>query len=196
MSQAGRRWLRLAGGLALAIVPLSLLLYLLPKVAYNGLASDFSVLAFPAAILWGLVLLVAFFGAALLGGVVVGLPLLWPSVAVDHSDPFEAVSRMLAYVFQRIPRLIFYVALATAGSIAAGALVELLMSMTFSITHLSFPQGPSGVGESAQVIVAWWEAIFIQAMRAFYPAYFFTATVAIYLLLRRDIDGQPTDEMA
>lgn len=190
-----RRWLRLASGLGLAIIPLSFLLYLLPKIAYNGLASDWGVLAFPAAILWGLVLLVSFFGAVLLGGVVVGLPLLWPAVAVDNSDPFEAVSRMLAYVFQRIPQLVFYVALAALGSVAVGTLVELLMSTTLSVAHLAFPEEPNMALASAQSIASWWEIIFIRAMRAFYPAYFFTAAVAIYLLLRRDIDGQPTDEM-
>lgn len=191
-----RRWLRLAGALGLAIVPVSLLLYLLPKIAHGGLASDFSALAFPAAILWGMVLLASLFGSVLLAGVAIGLPLLWPAVAVDNSDPFEAVSRMLAYVFQRIPRLVFYVAIAAIGSIATGVLVELLTSTTLSITHLAFPEEPSATITSAQSIANWWETIFIQAMRAFYPAYFFAATVAIYLLLRRDIDGQPTDEMS
>src|SRR5690606_36921063 len=69
------------------------------------LAMQVSWLANLAAVLWPLVLLAAFCLAIYLVGAVIGWPLIWAALATDESDPFDAISRTYAYVYQQLLRV-------------------------------------------------------------------------------------------
>lgn len=186
-----RRLPRLAGVFGLFTAPLTLGVYwATPAAIHAGFGFSGSALALAA--LWGAVLVLALPATLLSIGFVVGSPLLWAAIAVDDADAFDAVSRMYAYVSQRLARLAFYLAVLAGCGFAFGVVVELLASATLAIANLGVP---ADLAETPRRFVGWWESVFVRTLRGFYPAYFFTAAVTLYLQLRRDIDGQPTDEL-
>ena len=65
-------------------------------------------MAFPLAIFGGFVI------AALLLGLIVGGSLLWPTVAAEGSDAFDAFSRSLSYTFSKPWKTIIYAIIAAA----------------------------------------------------------------------------------
>ena len=150
-----------------------------------------TLIAWPTAILWPMAILLGAIGAVLSIGAVVGAPLLWVAVAIDRADAFDAASRMYAYAFQRIGRLAFYLLMAAAIGVASGLLLEMLASATLGFVDAVATGKPDSAPGKVSL---WWESFFLHVVRAYYPAYFFAAATAIYLLLRRDIDGQSMDE--
>lgn len=152
-----------------------------------------------AAIGGGVALLVSTGLVFLLGGLLLAIPLLWPAIVIDNADGFDAISRAFAYATQRLGRLIGYTIVAGALGVLLGALVELVASSALSLTFAAHPpidlQQPAG-SELSNNVIAIWTALFARAARGIYPAYWFVATTGVYLLLRRDVDGQPLDEMA
>jgi hypothetical protein len=134
----------------------------------NGLASVAGVLA-------GLPL------ALLLGVVVYGAPLLVASVVVDDADPFDALSRTAAHVFQKPGSLAACVLFAWIGFLVSSLVINWLLTTSVAVTN-TFTDG---------VPVALRCVLF-----GFYPAYFYCAGVATYLVMRRQIDGQPMDEIS
>lgn len=123
--------------------------------------------------------------------VVVGYPLTVAAVCLDDADGFDAASRTFAYVTQRLGRLAFYVVIAWVIGVAAGCLVEAVIAFPAVFDPIVGPTTSFG-----QRAAYWGQTVAVRSLRGFYPAYFFTAATAIYLLLRHDIDGQPLDEMA
>lgn len=125
------------------------------------------------------------------GGAIVGAPLLAAAIAVDRVDAFDALSRTYAYAWQRLGLLAWCVLVAATLGLAAGVLVELLLGAFLVTTNFV-------LGGSEKLLVSGegvWNAFFV-ATRGFFPAYFFTAATAIYLVMRHAIDGQPLDEIA
>lgn len=130
---------------------------------------------------------------ALVAIATIGLPLALVAIVVDRADGFDAASRAFAYTTQRIGRLFWYVAVAAVVGVAAGALVELLLSGGQIAIH---EFGGKPANSYANSMLQWLSDVSVRAIRGFYPTYAFAAMTAIYLLLRRDIDGQPLDEIA
>jgi hypothetical protein len=126
-----------------------------------------------------------------------GWPLAIAAIAVDDADPFDAASRLYAYVLQRPARLAWYVAVAGLVGVGSGALVELVAAGTLAATHRFFEVGHGGqLGGYAASITQWWDGVFRSAVAGYYAAYVASAAVGVYLMLRRDVDGQPIDERA
>ena len=71
-----------------------------------------AVVPYAGEIIWGLLLGLAlpggFIMAAILIGAVAGSSLMWPTIAVEGSDSFDAMSRSYSYVYARPWRTIFY----------------------------------------------------------------------------------------
>lgn len=184
-----RRWpLSLLGAACLigsAVGLLAALLWLVGRIAsLDGSGMLASLLVPLGALLLGLPLAICLIGAVL------GFPLLIASVVVDDADAFDGCSRVYGYIFQRLGRFVFYLSVAALMGVFAGVFLEVLIATVVACTAFCVGTPDNGwplIGAAG---------VCLQAARGFYPAYFFTASTAIYLLLRRDVDGQPINEMA
>ncbi len=86
-------------------------------------------------VLYGLALLGGFALALVFIGFVLGAHLMWPTIAVESSDAFDAVQRGFGYIGQRIWNAAFYgVALMVYGAISV-AMVRLIAMLVLKLTH-------------------------------------------------------------
>ncbi|MFH1749135.1 MAG: hypothetical protein ABIG44_19050 [Planctomycetota bacterium] len=103
----------------------------------------------------GVVLAGLFYGLALLGGfalamiliaTVLGLHLMWPTIAVEGSDAFDAVTHALGYIGQRIWNTGFYtVALLLYGGVSF-VMVRVIGTVLLKLTHVVTGAGMSFFG--------------------------------------------------
>ncbi|TWT47810.1 hypothetical protein [Botrimarina hoheduenensis] len=124
----------------------------------------------------------------LAGGALLLSPLIVAAIVIDRSDAFDAISRAYAYTLQRPFTLAWCLAFAVVIGIAGGALLEgFIAGVTTSLgaLDLSAPTGPVSIVSALS-----------RFARGYYPAYFFAAGAAIYLVMRHRVDGQAIDENA
>jgi hypothetical protein len=153
-----------------------------------------------------------------------GWMLLFAAVSVDGSDGFDAISRMFSYVCQRPLHyivywfccgilgylgclLVMFVFVFPAINLCGNAVVpteqtraadsqehELLetLSLNNEANRYSPVDSPSIGFES---IVRFWVGVFFSIPLAYVFAWFWTSSVAIYLLLRRSVDATPFNEV-
>ena len=183
------RWPKLLAAIAIVLGALALPLLLLwlyglfIRIPVVGLLG---ILLCPVAILLGIVLVI-------LGiGFLVGFPFLVAAIAVEIPDPFDAVSRMYAYVWQRVARLVCYLGLALLIGLVFALAVECFGAGTLYVFDRLVNPIPEGLLNRS---TDWWGQTFLVFLRSTYAAYFFTSTTIIYLLLRQDIDGQSMEEI-
>ncbi|QDT67707.1 hypothetical protein MalM25_06090 [Planctomycetes bacterium MalM25] len=196
--RAVKRLPTLLGLFAFLAVVVWLGLWLWPLILRSLWLDAWTPIAVLSALGGGVALLISTGLVLLLGGLLLAAPLLWPAIVVDDADAFDTVSRAFAYATQRLGRLIGYVAVAGVLGVLSGALVEAVTIAALNLSFAGFPpletSDPAGDGW-ARNLLGFWSALFDRAARGFYPAYWFVATTGVYLLLRRDVDGQPLDEM-
>jgi hypothetical protein len=189
-------------GVLLALAPMSL----------AGLLTRWEGAYVLAAIGWPMVLIVSFLVAILLVGLLFGWPLMWTTISIEGGDSFDGLNRLYAYVYQRPFHLGAY-ALASAllGIVSwlaiglfAGVVLHLAAwgaswaagpqraSELFALAHGDFTAAGQSWGAA---IVAVWVWVVQLAVLGYGVAYFWTAATAIYLLLRRDADGTPMDDI-
>ena len=141
-------------------------------------------------------------------GLLLGWPLMWSTVAVERTDAFDAISRSYAYVYQRPLHLLFYLCLATLlGILAQFALFGLLSFGAEACYRLIALGGGEQVIEQivrikptstnwATEARQFWSGAFLGVAKSFPLAFLFPSAVAIYLLLRREIDSAEMDQVA
>lgn len=194
---ASSRWLAGLAAPTMCLVGVGLLLC---PVLLAGLASRVAWLEPLVALGWPVLLLLG--GAAGLMGL--GLAIAWPmmtaSLAAEDADAFDAVSCAYAYSYQRPLHLLWYVLVAGVLGLSGGVLMEAL-SLIPGVTLRVLLAATSGEGEPLDSGVSgglldFWNAGLMLVLRAYYPAYLFSAAAGVYLLLRQDIDGRPMDEIA
>ncbi len=176
------------------------------------LRMDFGVLL--VAVAWPLLLILGLLMAILLLGLVFGWPLMWATISAEGTDSFDALSRSYAYVFQRPLHYLFYVVVA----VLFGALGWLFVS-NFAAVMISLSWWAAGwsagseegvaravliaqgseawvgfAGPGATLIRFWTGCVNLLAV-GFLFGYFWTASTAIYFLLRRDVDDTEMDEV-
>jgi hypothetical protein len=189
-------------GVVVIAAPIALfgLLYRIPGAAGATAAGALAFLP----LLGGLVLTLIVIGLA------AGWPLMHASIAAEAEDAFDAVSRSYAYVHQRPWNYAAYAALTLAAGGVGLVFVELFASLVVTLTlwALGFG-GPSGiVGDffinategatlaSAAAAHGFWLGAVGLLVQAWAYSYFWTAATAVYLLLRRDVDGTPFGAVA
>lgn len=199
--RAALRWARggWAGQLLGPLAIVALAAFAAGGVWALGWASRMDALGVLVALVWPLVILLGTVGALLAIGFAVGTPLMWAAQAVEEPDPFDAASRGLAYAYQRPLRLVAYVAQAWAVGAAAGAVVLFVVETTSVwlagwFAGVGYDPGAS-TGGWAETIALFWLRLFFHTPTLFHTAYFWFAVTAVYLLLRRDIDEKPCDEI-
>jgi hypothetical protein len=89
-----------------------------------------------AGVFYGLALLGGFALAMILIGTVLGLHLMWPTIAVEGSDAFDSVTRAVGYIGQRGWHAGFYSLLLLLYGSALFGLVRLIALCTLKLGHL------------------------------------------------------------
>ncbi|MEM9353950.1 MAG: hypothetical protein AAGA92_13130 [Planctomycetota bacterium] len=201
-------WWSTAGGV---LIPLAGATALALLVAAIGLFVQWNPFAFGVAILWPAAVAAGFMLALALGGLCVGWPLVWSTVAVERTDAFDATTRWFAYTFQRPLHLVGYAVLAIALGHAGGLVAQTVAGLTcyFSEWALALGAGAqrvadmTGVGvepERSMVLtvraIESWKSLVYGAANAFSISYLWCVGVAVYLLMRQQIDSAEMDELS
>jgi hypothetical protein len=151
----------------------------------------------------------------LLGGLVLAIVLLapilgWPlmiaSISTEDEDAFDAVSRTYGYVHQRPWHYAGYVLVAALVGWAGLTFVELFGRLVVGLTAWSlslsagdriqpvFSLAPRPISEDTSLALQahlFWLAAVSLLVRSWAYSFFWSCSAAIYLLLRRDVDGTP-----
>jgi len=181
-------------------------------LAFDGLFMWNDFLAMLAGILWPVVLAWGLLLTLVLLGLCLGWPLMWATVAVERTDAFDGVSRSYAYVSQRPLHLIFYVLVATGLGFLGSFLVQSIAYATVGVSEWTISLGLSSertaeLVESTQAnlsasadigrrAILFWKEILQTLVASYSVGYLWSASVAIYLLLRRHIDSTEMEEIA
>jgi hypothetical protein len=207
------------------VIPLIIILVVGIVVAIGGLLMYVPVI--------GPIAVGAFFVLALLAGFVMtlvvvgtagGFNLMYPTVAVEGSDSFDAISRSFSYIFARPWRMIFY----TVVSMVYGALtfifcryfVYVMLGLThffvgwwlvgragrywpeiwppvsdYSLAyHVVFPA--LAVSERiAAVLIALWVYVILGLLAGYVVSFYFSSNTIIYFLMRREVDATEMDDV-
>ncbi|MBN1909776.1 MAG: hypothetical protein JW818_08555 [Pirellulales bacterium] len=163
-----------------------------------------------AAIAWPLMLVGGGVMAVVLLGLMFGWPLMWATISSEGTDAFDGLSRGYSYVLQRPLHYLFYVVVAGLF----GALGWLLVSnFAAGIVYLTYWAASWGCGQelitdimsgsesldavagSGATLIRFWVGCVKLVAVGFLYSYFWTASTAIYFLLRRDVDATEMDEV-
>lgn len=156
--------------------------------------------------LWIFLLAWSLMVAVVLIGLLIGWPLMWATIAVERTDSFDAVSRCYAYVYQRPLQLAFYLLVAVAMGLFGEVVVYVFLQATLYLSEWLISWG-AGLERTLEVAtrdadspgssaIQFWKTT-AALLAACYPfAYFWSAIVAIYLLLRRHVDSTDIEEAA
>lgn len=144
----------------------------------------------------------------LLVWLVAGWPLMVSALMVEDEDAFDALSRSHGYVFHR--------AWSFLGQVATGAVVgafgyALALLFARALLHLAawglalgasegvaqrYLSGPVFDGPLEESLHSGWIALVSLLAYGWGFSYFWSAAARLYLLMRRDVDGAPTDMIA
>lgn len=217
---------RIAGFLFTPLFPLLLAVVLTLAMAAGGVIFfNLPVLEILGGLFFGLALICGLLLTAVVLLSIAGAPLMYPAIAADGADVFDAVSRAWGYVAGRPWRWLFY----NVVALVYGAITYLLVSTTaylavlaarrcvdlgvFSATAeerfariLPVPQwgrllysiewGTLGAsGRIAAVLVWAWVALAAALVTAYAVSYAVTAATWVYLLLRQSADGNELDDI-
>lgn len=163
-----------------------------------------------AGFLWPLVLVAGFLMALLLLLALCGWPLMWPAISAEGTDTFDALSRSFGYVLQRPLRYLFYIVVAAvvgwlgwilvrnfaAGMIWMGYWAAGWGCGNDQINAIRFGSDElSGVGQFGAGMIRFFAGCVKLLAVGYLFSYFWTASTAIYFLLRRDVDATELDEV-
>ncbi len=208
MRFAGRKW---PAYFAAPLLPVGGVLLMAIPVIILGLimrAGGFGILV--GGIVWPLALLAGFIMVLLLLGVLFGWPLMWSAISAEGSDSFDALSRSYAYIFQKPLHYLFYAVVAAfvgwLGWLLVREFAAGIIWMSYwaagwgcgedrilSIMGTSGELG--GVGWFGAGLISFWAGCVKLLAVGYLFSYFWSASAAIYLLLRRDVDAMEMNEV-
>jgi len=161
-------------------------------------------------VLYGFRLLFSFPAALLVIGLAVGWSLMIASLSVSQTDGFDAFSRGYGMVYDRwrylawcvfvwwlYGQVLYYIVLGFCGLVLAGAnwfdlssriISHEPMSMFHFISILDFERN----GQTPLL----WRQFFQLLIVGWMYSYFWTGAVAIFVILRKSIDGNELDELS
>ena len=125
----------------------------------------------------------------------VGCMLLFAAVSTDGSDGFDAISRMFSYVCQRPLHYIVYWFCCIALGWLGFALVQFLTIFAINLCWKTVSANPAEFDILMASCITFWAGLFDSLRLAYVFAWFWTSSVAIYLLLRRSVDATPFNEV-
>ncbi|HEY5315710.1 MAG TPA: hypothetical protein VIK18_24480, partial [Pirellulales bacterium] len=127
------------------------------------------------------------------------------------TDSFDALSRSYSYVYQRPIQYLFYAVVAALlgvlGAMLAYWFADAVIHLTLWATSWGSggerlgdvlrgdPSQFGGAGSWGVALIRFWTGCVKLLAIAFAYSYFWTASTAIYLLLRHQVDGTEMDEV-
>ena len=198
---------------AAPLIPLVLVAVVTAGSALFGLLlrADWSTAV--AGLLWPCLLVAWAAMSLLLIGLLFGWPLMFPTISVEGMDSFDALSRSNNYTFHRPLHFLFYALVASLVGLLGWWLVA---NLAATIIYLPFWAASWGSGEpritalmqQAQTagttagagkfgggLIWFWVLCVKLVALGFLYSYFWTASTAVYYLLRRDVDATEMDEV-
>ncbi len=118
------------------VIPVAIVLALGLLVAAGSLVGNVPFLGpIAVGVLFFLALLAGFIMTLVLLGTAGGFNLMYPTIAVEGSDSFDAISRSFSYVYARPWRMAFYTLVALAYGAATYLFVHCFIYMTLVLAH-------------------------------------------------------------
>lgn len=207
---AARKWFSCFSA---PLIPLAGVFLLLLPCCLAGLLmrSDLGVLI--VGIFWILIVVFGFAVSVLAIGLLCGWPFMWGTIASEGTDGFDAISRAYSYTYQRPLYTFFLAFLALLLGLAGSAVVFAFVQSTIELTvgGLAWGAGQERYygfnllyadefeGTWAARAGVWLIQIinnFVRAaVAAFNFAFFWSASSAIYLLKRQQVDQTELDDI-
>jgi hypothetical protein len=103
-----------------------------------------------------LALVAGFVMALVMMGTAGGFNLMYPTIAVEGSDSFDAISRSFSYVYARPWRMLFYTAVAIVYGALTYLFVRLFVWLMFILTHAFISLGMMRKAEDGREL---WDAL-------------------------------------
>ena len=102
---------------------------------------------------WCLLLFIGFLMTLLLVPLFFGWSFLWPAIATENADPFEAVSRSFSYPYQKPFQFLFYLTVVLILGFLSSLIVTEIANKSISITQwgTSWGAGFDRVDEIAEI---------------------------------------------
>lgn len=163
------------------------------------------------ALAWPMLLIFGLLMAILSLGLVFGWPLMWSTISAEGTDSFDALSRSYAYVFQRPLHYLFYAVVAALFGVLGWLLVSHFAAAVIDLSWWAASwgagseradlivargtEGLGGIGGAGATLIRFWNGCVSLLAVGFLFGYFWTASTAIYFLLRRDVDATEMDEV-
>ena len=201
-----RRW---RAYFAAPLFPLLGVLLATIVISLFGLLLNTGLSMWVSAILWPLLLVGGLMMAVLLLGLWFGWPLMWPTISSEGTDSFDALSRTYAYVFQKPLHYLWYLFVAGLFGVICWVLVWNFAAAVIALTDWAASWGCGyarmtdvadgtrslGSGQGAALLIHIWQDCVRIIAVGFLYSYFWTASTAIYFLLRRNVDATEMDEI-
>jgi hypothetical protein len=157
----------------------------------------------------------AFLVALLLIGTVFGCGFMWPTIAMEGTDSFDAISRSFNYLYARPWKTIWCWLVAAAYGLAVTLFVAAFAGLMMHIAEKTVMLGmgyrfaniglflENGYFPEGSTFPELWADIWIKAAHltvvglviGFWASYKFSAMTIIYSVLRRDVDGTDMGEV-
>ncbi len=213
-----RNWRRLVGSLLLPLLIAGLLSALL---LVGGFFLMLPWLDLLGGLLYGVALMLGFGVVFLLAGYAAGFSLLIPAVACENCDAADAQQRAYAYVLSHPLHLLGYGFVGITG-LAVGFVVASLFAVAvlnvtgalldaatanaavdvsygFALFDLA-PRRTAAIplqlhSEWSAGLVMLWQTVVVCLVAGYVFSYYFSASMVVYMLMRRVCDGQELDEI-
>ena len=187
------RWQSIVWSVAMPLA-LVLLFCLVPLVL--GWISNIPVVGQPVALVLMLPVALMALGVGWVAGIALfGFSLATVSIVTEkQADAFDGMSRASAYVFQRPATLFLAVLVAEWIGHFGGSVVSIVLNTGYNIIAQAFAIGSFG---RLGAMNSWLDGCFLgivpMLITAFGFSFFWTASTAIYLVLRKDVDRAEFD---
>lgn len=206
------------------LVPLAIIIFIGFFIFLLGLIGNIPI---AGELLMGLFMFLALFAGALITvvliGAIAGFNLMFPAVAYDGSDCFDAISRSFSYVYAKPWRMGFYTVVAAVYGAICYIFVRFFAFLLLWVTHLFLQVGV--FGENKKLMTIWsgpeflnlcdppdlaaanWShtiagvLIYLALLAvvvlvvAFIVSFYFSANTIIYSLMRKKVDNTDLDDV-
>lgn len=206
------------------LVPLAIIIFIGFFIFLLGLIGNIPI---AGELIMGIFMFLAFIAGALITvvliGAVAGFNLMFPAVAYDGSDCFDAISRSFSYVYAKPWRMGFYTIIAAVYGAICYVFVRFFAFLLLWVTHFSLQLGV--LGDNKKLTTIWSEPQFMnlcdppdlsaanwsQTVAAvmiyllllavvvlvvsFIISFYFSANTIIYSLMRKNVDNTALDDV-